>query len=540
MIVLWAFLLASSRMEGNLWTREPLLALSESQVLGDFRTFLLQRPEGDQQGPLLQCERDNLLRMGIKVHKELEEIAGAWTWSRDPHFPQQSNLLDCGMVAVVTVIHLSRGWQIPIMHATSIAGYRQWLVLVITNDCEEVFKVPCHRCGTNQLHSQMKKVECGDKQRCDEARESVLDDAACVSPGGNSSTALRRKRPTEAIQTQTQKPSGGNGNRVSGKPKLLACQTKVSDVTDMDIDVVNDQAQHPNVKTGAEAEPGEVSASGGETMVEANRQRNPIDAYKANRTHRQMEGYKRQKLLTECRQAITISRPSVGRPTSTDNEKQGKPTPRNKRVQIGESCSAWVCNLLGAKQVSSGPVSAREITADRCAKCANPLVGSQSPTHCLRCKTVKYCTDTCKKLHWKQGHGKTCTPDNAGCPSCGEEVNIEAETSTPCARCEKVVYCSHRCLNIDFDSHMRQCPLVLPEVFNGNCQQMAVGKGTDWVQAPTSRPQRRKLSSLLLRSAGKIVISVVKLRMICMWDKKRVRRGGTKAKMTFCTEQGEA
>jgi hypothetical protein len=112
MIVLWAFLLASSRMEGNLWTRAPLLALSESQVLGEFRAFLLQRPDGEQQGPLLQRERDNLLRMGIEVHNDSEKIAGAWTWSRDPQFPQQSNLLDCGMVAVVTVIHLSRGWQI--------------------------------------------------------------------------------------------------------------------------------------------------------------------------------------------------------------------------------------------------------------------------------------------------------------------------------------------------------------------------------------------------------------------------------------------
>jgi len=259
------------------------------------------------------------------------------------------------------------------------------LVQVITNDCEKVFEVPCHRCGTNQLHSQMKKVECGDKQRCDEARESLLDDAACVSPGGNSSTALRRKRPTEAIQTQTQKPSGGNGNRVSGQPKLLACQTKVADATDMDIDVVSDQAQHSNANTesiglGAEAEPGEVSASGGETLVTANRQRSPIDAYKANRTPRQMESYKRQKLS---------------------------------------------------------------------------LVGSQSPTHCLRCKTVKYCTDTCKKLHWMQGHGKTCTPDNAGCPSCGEEVNIahvrdarrwctariDASTLTSTATCTNAPWC---------------------------------------------------------------------------------------------------
>jgi hypothetical protein len=277
MIVLWAFLLASSRMEGHLWTKEPLLAISGSQVLGEFKAFLLSRPEGDQQGPLLQCERDNLRRMGIKVLKESEETVGAWTWSRDPHFPQQSNFLDCGMVAVVTVIHLSRGWQIPSMHATSIAGYRQWLVQVITNDCEKVFEVPCHSCGTNQLHSQMKKVECRDKQRCDETRESLLDDAVCISHGGNSSPAHRRKRPTGAIQTQTQKPLGDNGNRATDKSKPLVCQTKVADATDMDIDVVSDQTQHPKDKTeniglGAEAEPGEVSASGGEAMVTANRQ----------------------------------------------------------------------------------------------------------------------------------------------------------------------------------------------------------------------------------------------------------------------------
>jgi len=124
MILLWAFLLASARMEGNLWTRAPVLALSESQVLKEFQTFLLQRPSGEQQGPLSQWERDNLLRMGIVVHNDSEKVAGAWTWSRDPHFPQQNNGIDCGMSAVVAVIHLSRGWQIPNLHETSMKGYR--------------------------------------------------------------------------------------------------------------------------------------------------------------------------------------------------------------------------------------------------------------------------------------------------------------------------------------------------------------------------------------------------------------------------------
>ena len=198
-----------------------------------------------------------------------------------------------------------------------------------------------------------------------------------------------------------------------------------------------------------------------------------------------MEGHKRQKLLTEYKQVITRSGPSVAKPAGSDNGKQGKPMPRTKRVQSRGGGSTWVCTLLGAKQVDNGQVSDKEITAGRCAKCTNPLVGSYSPTHCLRCNTVKYCNDTCRRLHWKQGHGKTCTSGNTGCPACGEDVNTDAETSTPCARCEQVVYCSHRCLNSDFDSHLHQCPLVLPAVVNSNCQQMAVGKGTDWVQAPT-------------------------------------------------------
>jgi hypothetical protein len=39
-------------------------------------------------------------------------------------------------------------------HETSIKGYRQWLVQVITNDSEEAFQVPCYRCGTIQALPQ--------------------------------------------------------------------------------------------------------------------------------------------------------------------------------------------------------------------------------------------------------------------------------------------------------------------------------------------------------------------------------------------------
>ena len=252
---------------------------------------------------------------------------------KGPSLSTTNNFLDCGMVAVVTVIHLSRGWQIPNMHAASMARYRQWLVQVITGDCEKVFEVPCHRCGTNQIQSQMKRVECRDKERCDETRESLLDDVACISHGGNSSPALRRKRSTGDTKTQTQQPLRNDGNRAADKPEPKVCQTKVADAADMDIDVISDQAQHPKANTesielGAEAEPGEVSANGGKAMVTADKQQSPKDSYQANRIPRHMEDHKRQRLLTEYRQTTTRSGSSVTKPANSGNDKQGGPMPR--------------------------------------------------------------------------------------------------------------------------------------------------------------------------------------------------------------------
>jgi hypothetical protein len=318
----------------------------------------------------------------------------------------------------------------------------------------------------------------------------VSDNVTCVDPGGNQSIAPGRKRPAEVIQVQPQKPQQGNDSGAPGKPKLHAYQTKVADATNMDLDGISDQVQHPSAEKetiglGAEVEPGGAQESGGKTQVAANKQQRHRDAYRGKQPPRQMQGQKKQKLLTECLRTSTTSHPSVEKQASIDHELLGKPMLGKKQARGRASCSAWVCNLLGVKQDSRCPVSAREKTADRCAKCANPLVESQSPIQCLRCKAVRYCTDTCKTLHWTQSHGKACAPGNAWCPSCGEEIDTEATTSTPCARCKKVMYCSQRCLTNDFDSHLHKCPLVLPELLNSNRRQMATAAGKDWVQAPT-------------------------------------------------------
>jgi hypothetical protein len=277
----------------------------------------------------------------------------------------------------------------------------------------------------------MKRVECKDKERCDETREGLLDDGVCISHGGNSSPALRRKRSTGDTQTQTQKPLGNDGNRTADESEPLVCQTKVADAAVMDIDVISDKVQHPKANTesielGVEAEPGEVSASGGKAMVTADKQRSSKDAYQANRVPRHMEDHKRQRLLTEYRQTTTRSGSSVTKPANSGNDKQGGPMPRTKRAQSRGGGSTWVCNLLGTKQVNHGSVSDKKTITDRCAKCTNPLAGHYSPTQCLRCNSVKYCTDTCRRLHWMQGHGKTCTSGNTGCPACGEDASADA------------------------------------------------------------------------------------------------------------------
>ena len=116
---------------------------------------------------------------------------------------------------------------------------------VITRGSEEVFQVPCYRCGTIQLQSQVKKVECRDRQRCKEARESVSDNVIYVDPGGNQSIAPGCKRSAEVIQAQPQKPKQGSNNGASGKPKPQAYKTKVADATNMDLDGFSDQVQNP-------------------------------------------------------------------------------------------------------------------------------------------------------------------------------------------------------------------------------------------------------------------------------------------------------
>jgi tetratricopeptide (TPR) repeat protein len=53
-------------------------------------------------------------------------------------------------------------------------------------------------------------------------------------------------------------------------------------------------------------------------------------------------------------------------------------------------------------------------------KCANDGCTKKGLHMCARCKSVKYCSAACQKVHWKQGgHKQECTPSaaKASCPS---------------------------------------------------------------------------------------------------------------------------
>jgi hypothetical protein len=162
-VLLWAMLLASARTDDNLWTVEPRLSLSEHQILGGFRSFLLGSHGSEGREALTEEDKINLQRMGIEVQGMAESTAGVWTWRRDTGFPQQSNGNDCGMVAVVAITHLARGWRLLKMDEPVIDRYRQWLIQAIEKDSEDLYKVPCPRCGTTRYRSQVAPIMCENR-----------------------------------------------------------------------------------------------------------------------------------------------------------------------------------------------------------------------------------------------------------------------------------------------------------------------------------------------------------------------------------------
>jgi hypothetical protein len=370
LILLWAILLASARMEGNLWVTEPVLMLSESQVLEEFRELLLHRPRSEWDSPLTEGEKANLRRMGIIIQENTENVTGAWTWYRDTSFPQQSNGNDCGMVAVVTVIHLARGWQLSDMHEVKMNRYRQWLAQVIAHDSVEVFKVPCHRCGTTQNCKLIRTTVCGNKQRCDANREHLQDTVVCEDEVGCQLETSGGQRPVAEVQVMLDNQIPDIDSVTTGIAQLQDQQATGVDETIIDIPASSNKAMTPSPVP--EDGSGTWTDRNGALTAESQINRiepchNPRgDVNRKKQSPPQEQGPKRQKLLTEDL-VISIPNHQPGRQLTRNSHKsKPKPPPRAKLTQGDPSCAKWVCKLLGAKRGRKASYSRGKIP-QRCA-----------------------------------------------------------------------------------------------------------------------------------------------------------------------------
>jgi hypothetical protein len=167
--------------------------------------------------------------MDIKVRKDTEDNAGAWTWRRDANFPQQSNGVDCGMLAIVSTIYLARGWQMPTMHETEINRYRRWLLKAIIDDSEDLFEIPCPRCGMTQYRKQVCTVACTNKRNCDFARAHLHDVMICDEQPNERRGTTSNKRSVGETQLRLDHKQQNTDRRGTSAAQLQAQQVADKD-----------------------------------------------------------------------------------------------------------------------------------------------------------------------------------------------------------------------------------------------------------------------------------------------------------------------
>jgi len=493
MVLLWAILLASARDDDNLWLKEPVLTLSEDQVLGEFQDLVLRRPGcKGWHLPLTEDERENLRRMGIQVQNSSERATSGWTWQRDARFPQQSNGNDCGMAAIVAVIHLARGWQLPSMDETTINRYRSWLSKVITDDSEDIFEVPCQRCGTTQLQTQTSTMKCANKSDCDFARANLHDSVTCVDLPGPPRGASGGKRSTTDAQLRPNGERQHPRSASTGADQCLLKQEVDRDVMAAEPLPSEVQEQVAGYTTEAQCN---VEARGQRAVpvtegkkpittcterlvistlsprTELVTERQSTSGEQRLKRHTDQRGRKLQRVQTQTRQR-KLTEGFVTTTSQHQRELAWVPPARtplktlqSKKTEMrgATGCHTWVKSSLRERQSIADQTTSSRGVPDMCAGCSRQILESSTAVKCIRCRTMKYCNAACSALHWVRDHKLECTPCNDWCPACGEDAAAGSTTTSTCARCQKVTYCSPKCLHSDFNNHLYRCPLVAPD-----------------------------------------------------------------------------
>ena len=205
----------------------------------------------------------------------------------------------------------------------------------------------------------------------------------------------------------------------------------------------------------------------------------------SSQSHRQAQAQKRQKRLTDGFMIKIPNQQQGGNLARKAHAPIPAPQPRKKRMQNAVGCSTWVCHSLGTKQGKTDTSLLGKSVTEVCAGCSRQLLGNKKAPGCSRCRTMKYCSDACKSLHWARGHRTTCKPCVTWCPACGEDVDAGSAMKSPCERCQEVVYCSQTCLNNDFNNHLYRCPLVISDPISAREPQAASEVNGSRVQIPT-------------------------------------------------------
>jgi len=73
---------------------------------------------------------------------------------------------------------------------------------------------------------------------------------------------------------------------------------------------------------------------------------------------------------------------------------------------------------------------------------------------CGRCRSVTYCSGSCQKKHWKDGHRDACEARPEDCGQCGEPIPAKLK----CGFCRAVYYCGSKCQRDHWrHEHRREC-----------------------------------------------------------------------------------
>jgi hypothetical protein len=412
-----------------------------------------------------------------------------------------------------------RGEETPSSHnramdETTINRYRRWLSRVITDISEDIFEVPCQRCGTTQLRNQVNTTKCANKPDCDFARANLHNPVIGGDQPGTPGGTAGSKRPITGAQL------GSNGERQNpSNMSIGAAQHLIKQEVDRDEMIVDPLPSRVNERVagsmtgaprsvaarGKEAAPAteghKPATSGAEGFVTHTfspstghftegqntsvGQRLDGNSDNQSHLHQRVQIHKRQRKLTDGFVTKISKHQHGGTQVLPARVPLQALQPRKKGTRKATGCHTWVSSSLREKQCTADPATTGKGVPEACAGCSRQILESNTTLKCTRCRTTKYCNNACRTLHWAQGHRLTCKPCTNWCPACGEDVEAGSTTTSTCERCQEVMYCSPKCLHSDFNNHLHRCPLATSDQTDTREQRPASEVDGSRMQIPT-------------------------------------------------------